>query len=318
MNFILLGTLVLSLFTIDVFNMPIDGLFSVKKDVIINDVLNGVCAKPVDKINFVEDLSLLFGPARNNYFSNFEANSSSSAVFDVHSGIFVYDRNADKGVQIASISKLMSALVFLDYNPGWEKIHKMERRDRVEGGSIYLYLGEKIKIKDLFHTSLIASANTATLALVHETRLSEECFVEKMNKKAIEMGLRNTYFKDSVGLSCDNVSTAVEVAKIANIAFKNKDITSALSKKIYQFETEGGKLKELESTNELLNINNGDIVLKVGKTGYTDIAGYCFVAMFQRGDRDIISVILGAKNNNDRFEQAEKMSEWVFNNYNYE
>jgi len=227
------------------------------------------------------------------------------------------DKNSRQAYPIASITKLMTALVFLDNNPGWESIHEITREDRIEGGRIYAYLGDKIRIRDLFNLSLVASANTATMALVNSTGLTAQEFVDQMNQKAFDLGLNNTSFVDPIGISFLNLSNAREVAFLAREAFKNIDISETTKKNEYLFKTVDGILKKVYSTDMLLEEypQNG-VDLVGGKTGYTEAAGYCFVGKFNDlNGKEVISVVLGEKNIWDRFSETDSIARWAFDSF---
>jgi len=238
-------------------------------------------------------------------------------VFSPKNRVFLYNKKADEVQAIASITKLMTALVFLENNPGWENIYKISETDKVEGGILNLFLGERVKVRDLFYTSLVASDNGATIALVHSTGLSEAEFVDKMNEKAEKLGLRKTKFVDPIGLSDRNVSTAREVALLAQEALLNKEISQATKEKEYQFETLGGRNKQIESTDYLLfDSAENEFTVLGGKTGYTDQAGYCFVGKFKNQDgRELISVVLNSSGKNERFKESKNLINLIFKNY---
>lgn len=231
----------------------------------------------------------------------------------------LWEKGSQEPRPIASISKLMTALVFLENNPGWDSVYTLSQSDFREGGKDYLLSGEKVKVRDLFYLSLIGSVNTATIALVNSTGLSEEDFIKKMNIKADELGLEKTNFSDPSGLSRFNVSTAHEVAKLAKKSFADPDIKEAVLKRGHSFVTIGGRTVRIESTDKLLDVfpANGISIIG-GKTGYTPLAGACFVGEFVGRDGEkIISVILGGENIDDRFKYTKDLAEWVFASYSW-
>ena len=244
-------------------------------------------------------------------------NADKGAVLAVSDRAFLFKKNENQVQPIASITKLMTALVFLDHNPGWDKIYEITTADNISGGHLNLFLGDRLKIKDLFYTSLIASDNGATIALVHATGLSEKQFVGEMNKKAQHLSLVKTKFSEPIGLSDDNISTAREVTWLANEAFNNQAISQTTTKSSYEFRTEGGKNVKIESTDNLLfDSAPGPWELLGGKTGYTDRAGYCFVGRFKDSQgRELISAILGSNGKNDRFKESKNLITWVWQNY---
>lgn len=249
----------------------------------------------------------------------FDLGGVSGIVMDIKTKDILFTKDPDKQLPIASITKLMTALVFLDFEPNLEAIYTIERKDRREGGRIFVFMGDQVKIKDLLYLSLTASANTATIALVSSTGLSLDEFVNKMNEKAKELGLENTSFADPTGLDDLNVSTARELSKLANIAFSNELIGEAILNDVYTFNTLGGRLVEGYSTNALLySSGNKKITVLGGKTGHIDVSGYCFVGKFKdKKGHDIISVVLGAEDVNGRFIETMKMINWIYATYEW-
>jgi len=246
--------------------------------------------------------------------------SGMAIVMDSLSGKIIFSRDANRTAPIASITKLMTALVFLDNNPGWEQEYQIRPEDKVEGGKEYIYNGDVCRIKDLFYLSLVGSANSATLALAHATGLEESGFIAAMNKKARDLNLEDTSFADPVGLSNHNVSTALEVAKIAKIALADESIRTAVLSKQYEFATAGGRNIKVFSTDALLDSYPADSInLEGGKTGYTEAAGYCFVGKFsQSGAREIITVVLGGPDIDFRFAKTKELTEWAYNSFEWQ
>jgi len=241
------------------------------------------------------------------------------AVLAADDHFFLFSRKSDEQQPIASITKLMTALVFMDNNPGWDEIYEIRAEDKIEGGRLNLFLGERVSVRDLFYTSLVASDNGATMALVHSTGLSENKFVELMNQKAIYLGLSQTSFKDPIGLSSGNLSTAREVALLARQAFSVPEIRQATVQKEYSFKTKDGRDKLVESTDDLLYVEGpGGLEILGGKTGYTEEAGYCYVGyMRSSSGQSVISVILGARGRNDRFRASRDLANWTINNFQW-
>jgi len=249
--------------------------------------------------------------------SVFELAADKGAVLDGSGRFFLFAKNADEIQPIASITKLMTALVFLEHNPGWEVIYEITAADRVEGGRLNLFPGDQVTLKDLFYTALVASDNGAALALTRASNLGEERFIIAMNEKAAALGLKATHFVDPIGLSADNVSTAREVAFLAQAALNKPEIQEAVALPEYEFLTRGGREKKIESTDYLLFDNSpGSLKALGGKTGYTESAGYCFVGRLRdQAGRELISVVLNSSGLNERFRESRALAEWVFDNY---
>lgn len=252
--------------------------------------------------------------------SQMTTTASSALVMDEESGKILFSKDSDKVHAIASITKLFTAFVFLDFNPGWDKYYQIKASDRREGGKVYVWTGEKLSINDLFHLSLVASGNTETLALVNATGLGEELFVKKMNEKAKELGLKNTVFKDPVGLNEGNVSTAREIAQFAKIALERTEISQTVRLSKWKFTTKGGRKAAVTTTDEMLG-DKLECNAKVmgGKTGFNNRAGYCFVGKFANDKKqNLISVILGETSKRTRFSETEKLIGWAYDNYNWQ
>lgn len=238
-------------------------------------------------------------------------------VIDQASGVALLKQSENKMVAIASISKLATALVWLEQNIDWSNIYQVGTNDIVGGDKSNIVPGEKVKIKDLFFLSLAASDNSATEALVHTTGMTDAQFVDLINKELQDWGLVNTHFSDPTGLSDGNVSTAANVAKLAQLAFVRKEIREATLTKQYDFVDAAGVSKSAKNTDLLLDIFPRDGIRIVGgKTGHTNSAGYCFVGQFVNEDgHEIISVVLGGLDINSRFAETKKLISWTYDNY---
>jgi D-alanyl-D-alanine carboxypeptidase len=245
--------------------------------------------------------------------------ASSGAVLLVKSNTFLYEKDSAKQQPIASLTKMMTALVFLDHNPGFDKEYVVTKDDNVIGGKNNLFTGDTVKVQDLWNTSLIASDNGATMALAHSTGLSDKEFAAAMNEKALRLGLFNTSFVEPTGLSDKDVSTARDIARLAKEALSHDELKKTTTQKDYNFVTKEGREKKISSTDNLLYTGSDPkISLLGGKTGYTEGAGYCFVGKFIDGRQDeIISVVLNSNGKNDRFAETQNLVDWVFTNFNW-
>lgn len=244
--------------------------------------------------------------------------AQSAIAVDVKSGKVLYQKNSQEVRSIASITKLMTALVFLEHNPGWQTEFSTIASDRRNGGIIHLNTGEMLTIRNLFQTALIASDNDATVALARSTGLSEEEFINKMNQKAQELGLINAEFADPTGLNNSNQATAEDIVKLVNAALANREIATATTTSSYEFEVMGEEKTRpvvLKNT-DWLTSSYLDIV--GGKTGYIEKAGYC-LAVKLKGEQgqEIIVVVLGSATNFDRFQDVKAITDWVFTNYQW-
>jgi D-alanyl-D-alanine carboxypeptidase len=246
---------------------------------------------------------------------NLELPVTSSLAIDVASHQQLFAQDADVPLPIASITKLMTALVFLDHNPGWDTEYEMQDTDRREGGQIRLYTGDQLTAKDLFYAALVGSENTAITGLVNLTGMSETEFVAQMNQQAKILKMNNSNFADPTGLSPQNQASARDVFKLINAALNKAEIKQAVSTKQYQFYTKAGQEKVFETTDDLLGSAPGGAKVLGGKTGYLEEGGYCFAAMFDQRGHQVITVVLGAQDRWQRFTQTSKLLEWIFAGY---
>src|SRR3989339_33112 len=182
--------------------------------------------------------------------------AQSYAVIDENTEALLAKQAENIPRSIGSLSKLMTALVFLEGNPNWEKQIIIEKSDEREG-KVCILAGEKITIKNLFYASLVESCNTATIALARSGGLTLEEFAKKMNQKAINLGLKTSYFAEPTGLNSHNYSSAREVAVLLKNALKDEFISRAVLQKTYDMDvvnTLGSTVKRrLINTDELLS-----------------------------------------------------------------
>jgi D-alanyl-D-alanine carboxypeptidase len=248
----------------------------------------------------------------------FDISADSLVVMDFDKETLILDKNSDQILSIASISKLMAALVLLDCdNLDLDDIYELEAKDRRIGGRDYLFIGDRVSNEDLLILSLIASDNTAIIALASSLGLSEEELVSKMNDRAKLMGLENTSFVDATGLEAGNVSTAREVASLLKESLNYSEIARILKKAEYKMLTEQGKEREIFSTNYLLEYDQDDrFEIKGGKTGYNFHSGYCLTVLFSMNNRNFISVVLNSSSLKNRFSDTLKIIDKVYNLYN--
>lgn len=243
-------------------------------------------------------------------------NARSITVIDWESGLPLYEKNSAAMQPIASITKLMTALVVVSLKPDWNSPVTFLDTDNRSGGIAYLLPDEQVTMNDLFHLSLVASANSATVALARATGLSERDFVAKMNAKAKAMGMRDTFFVDATGLDPANISTARDVALLVRQALGTSEIRAVVSKSSYELVTKAGRTRLIRNTDDLLDTSGRTFQLLGGKTGYLDEAGYCFATAGQdTSGNKVVSVVLGAESKGARFQFAQELLQWAFENY---
>ncbi len=244
-----------------------------------------------------------------------------AVVIDVKSGKTLFEKKADVPMPLASLTKLMTALVALDLGLDWQKEVEITESDLRESSSS-VHQGETVLVRDLFYASLIASDNTATAALARATGLKPEEFVARMNQKTNEIGMLNAHFSDCTGLDPANTATALDVAALARSAFGRKEIRDALMMPAYDFKILGSsEERRARTTDRLLDgvLNKEPFRIQGGKTGYIEESGFNFVFEV-KGDKsqDLVVVVFGSETQETRFEDAKNLALWAFENFDWE
>jgi D-alanyl-D-alanine carboxypeptidase len=236
-----------------------------------------------------------------------EFDAASVVLLETTSNQILFQQNAFERRPIASITKLMTAMVALDHGIDWDQEADIQLEEYTQGGRLLLFNGEKVTMRDLFNASLLGSANNATLAYVRQLGISKEEFVRAMNRKAIELGLEQTEFHDVTGLTPTNVSTAYEVAILAKAAFeKYPAIAQATTQKEYSFTVNtSGREHTIRNTNKLISelgeASGGS------KTGYLYEASYCLVMAGEGELASRIGVILGSPSEQGNFGDMRRL-----------
>lgn len=242
-----------------------------------------------------------------------EITAKAALVVDKSTEKILFAKNEQIALPLASITKLLTALVFLDTNPDWQKIITMEPVDEVYRAK-YVYRGEKWSVKDLFNTMLIGSDNNATMALVRSTGLTTEDFVKQMNNKAKQIGMDSSFFLDPTGLSEKNVASAFDIWLLVKTAWAEPLIIQTTSRSSYVLMAENSQIvRRVINTNLLLN---SFLEIKAGKTGFIEEAGYCLTTLAANtAGNEIYLVVLGSATENDRWQDTKALAWWTFNNW---
>ena len=224
--------------------------------------------------------------------------SRSAIVMDPATGEVLYVKNAEAAAPIASLSKLMTVMVFLEQHPDLDRVVTVTSQDRMGAGHGQLRIGEHVALGDLLHMSLMCSDNCATRVLTRESGLSNQDFLARMNRKALELGMSHTRFVECTGLDERNVSTASDVARMLRAAATVPLIREITTTREYEFSS-AHRIHEIRNTDRLLYSERYQIM--GGKTGFIQEAGYCFATWIRTEGRDLIAVVLGAPTAATRF-----------------
>lgn len=242
-----------------------------------------------------------------------ELSSRAVIIVDVPSGVIVYQKNPQAQLLPASTTKMVTALVVLD-NYRLDEVIEVGSMANIAGQVMGLFEGEKITVESLLYGLLVQSGNDAAETLARAFPGGRGNFVQKMNEKVNSLNLKDTHFVNPTGLDEENqYTTAFDLAQIAAEALKNPIFAKMVAtKEMAVSDLEGDYWHYLTNVNQLLD-KLWDI--KGVKTGWTENAGECLVAYVERGERKIITVVLGSE---DRFGETEGLISWVFDNFSWE
>lgn len=239
-------------------------------------------------------------------------------VKDAETGMLLAGKEEYKQWPIASITKLMSALVLLEHDIDWATTTTVVADELID---THMYAGDTYTLEELWQAGLVASSNKAIMSLVDATNWEREAFVARMNQKAGELGMTDTVFVEPTGLNDGNVSTASDIALLLEEALRQEKIQQTLVQpelEIYSRERE--KAHHMWNTNWLLLgwIPNTFETIYGGKTGYITASGYNF-SMQASDDQghDVFVVVLGADVHEARFTEARDVALWAYEAYEW-
>ena len=245
-------------------------------------------------------------------------NAKSAILIEASTGKILFEKNADEKLHPASMTKMMSMLLIIEaIEDGvikWDQVVQVSENASSMGGSqILLETGEKMSVRDLFKGVAIASGNDAVVALAETVAGSVNNFVSMMNKRASELGLTNTNFKNPHGLDdANHYSSSRDMSIIAKELVKHKEVLEYT--KIYEdyLREDTDRKIWLVNTNRLVRFYDGVDGLK---TGYTEDAGYCMTATAEKDGMRIIAVVMGEDTSKIRNQEVSEMLDYAFAQY---
>jgi D-alanyl-D-alanine endopeptidase (penicillin-binding protein 7) len=242
----------------------------------------------------------------------------SAIVIDADTGTVLFEKNADAVVQVASLTKLLTAMTFLDLKPDFSKAVEISPSDDPSLGRTILPTSERFTTQEVFDAMLIGSVNESANALARTTLGTEE-FVKKMNEKAQALGLKRLAFTDPSGEGSRNVGTAREMAQALKSAAAYPEITKAMQRGSVTLH--GIKKPYQINTTDLLlasDLNKGSYKILAAKTGTLPDAGYCYALMTQgKNGQRVIVVLLGGETHFGRFQDVKAMTYWAFDTFEW-
>jgi D-alanyl-D-alanine endopeptidase (penicillin-binding protein 7) len=232
--------------------------------------------------------------------------SKIALVVDANTSEELLVKDADRVVPIASITKLMTAMVVLDAKPPMEEMLKIsdDDRDLVMGTSSRLHVGWALSREDMLHLALMSSENRAAAALSRYYPGGRPAFIKAMNTRAEDLGMTHTRFANPNGLTIENVSTAHDLVKLVRAADQYPLIRQFTTDPRYDLRVSRSVLSYFNS-NRLVGLPNWDI--DVQKTGFTNEAGHCVVMRVNAEGRSLIMVFLDGYGKLTRFADARRV-----------
>ncbi|MFV9832544.1 D-alanyl-D-alanine carboxypeptidase DacF [Bacillus stercoris] len=244
--------------------------------------------------------------------------AKSAVLIERDTGKVLYNKNSNERLAPASMTKIMTMLLIMEaLDKGKikmsDKVRTSEHAASMGGSQIFLEPGEEMTVKEMLKGIAIASGNDASVAMAEFISGSEEEFVQKMNKKAKELGLKNTSFKNPTGLTEEgHYSSAYDMAIMAKELLKYESITKFTGTYEDYLRENTDKKFWLVNTNRLIKFYPG---VDGVKTGYTGEAKYCLTASAKKGNMRPIAVVFGASTPKERNAQVTKMLDFAFSQY---
>ncbi len=219
--------------------------------------------------------------------------ASGAILIDVDSGQELFSVNANVPRPMASLTKIMTALLLLENHDLYETVTVAPIADVIGGSTLGITAGQKFSMRNLLYGLLLPSANDAAYALAVFDGRSVGGFVKKMNERAASLGLKNTHFANPAGLDSDQqYSTPRDLAWLTLAALKNDTFATIVATRTSRITAIDGTTFDLKNTNEMLHYNANVFGVK---TGTTDKAGECLIILFTERDRTYLFILLGSQ-----------------------
>jgi serine-type D-Ala-D-Ala endopeptidase (penicillin-binding protein 7) len=240
-----------------------------------------------------------------------DVRAAAAIIYNPETNEVLWESNSQDQRSIASITKVMTATVFLENDPDVMQPVTIQRSDVFQASTTHLRANDQVTADDLLHLLLIASDNAAARALARVSPYGSEAFVKRMNEKAEELGLQSTHYADPSGLLSENVSSAYDMARLITHASSDERIASIMRTPTFTIVTAKHRVVPFHSTNHLLS--RSDIDVRAGKTGFITKAGYCLATLLRlpTGGQQVAVVVLGARSNAGRFMESQNLFNWV-------
>ena len=245
-----------------------------------------------------------------------QINAASAVLMEKETGTVLYEHNSHEKLEPASVTKVMTMLLIMEaLNSGRitkeEMVTTSAYAASMGGSQVFLEEGEQMCVHELLKCIAVSSANDAAVAMAEHLSGSEAAFVEKMNTRAAELGMKDTHFSNCTGLPvAEHYTSAYDMALMSRqLILHHPDIQTYTT--IWMDSIRGGTFG-LSNTNRLIRFYNGATGLK---TGFTDAALYCLSATAERSEMELIATVMKAPTSDDRFQAAKTLLDHGFANY---
>jgi D-alanyl-D-alanine endopeptidase (penicillin-binding protein 7) len=241
-----------------------------------------------------------------------DLHAAAAIIYDPQTHQVIWEENSHDTRSIASITKVMTAVVFVEGDPDMSQIVTVDRADTTAASTTHLRAGYQVSVHDLFHLLLISSDNAAARALARVSPWGPAGFVARMNEKAIELGLQNTTYADPSGLDADNVSSAYDMARLIAYASSDERISEVMRKPEATVMLSRRPVV-IHSTNQLLSRADMEGNVLGAKTGFIGRSGYCLATLLKmpQVNQPVAVVVLGARSNAARFAEVRNLFTWL-------
>ena len=238
--------------------------------------------------------------------------AAAAIIYNPETNQVIWEENSQDKRSIASITKVMTAVVLIESDPDLAQVVTVDRTDTLAASTTHLRAGYQVTVRDLLHLLLISSDNAAARALARSSPWGAAGLRRRMNEKAMELGLQSTNYADPSGLDPTNVSSAYDMARLIAYASGDERISEIMQKSDYTL-TLGRRPVTIRSTNQLLSRADMEGSVLGAKTGFISRSGYCLATLLKmpQVNQPVAVVVLGARSNTGRFTEVRNLFNWM-------
>jgi len=241
-----------------------------------------------------------------------DLHAAAAIIYNPQTQQVLWESHSQDKRSIASITKVMTAVVCIESDPDLSQVVTVDRADAVAASTTYLRAGYQVSVRDLLHLLLISSDNVAARTLARVSPWGPAGFVARMNDKATELSLHSTTYADPSGLDADNVSSAYDMARLIAYASADDRLSAIMKKPEYKL-TLARRPVTIRSTNQLLSRTDMEGSVLGAKTGFISRSGYCLATLLKmpQVNQPVAVVVLGASSNAARFTEVRNLFTWL-------